>query len=132
MAPGATYDSIYMPGSVKDKLNNFFNIKAFAPIPVLGEDGSRGYGNSGVGVLRGPHQANWDVSVNKLFRVKESQRVEFRADFFNFFNHAQFYLPTSNLANEVGTFVDSPATFGVINSTSVNPRLVQLALRYEF
>jgi Carboxypeptidase regulatory-like domain/TonB-dependent Receptor Plug Domain len=130
MAPGATYDSAYVPGDVKDKLNHFFDIKAFAPIPILGEDGSQGYGNSGLGILRGPHQANWDVSVNKVFRIKETQRVQFRADFFNFFNHAQFFLPT--LQNNVGTFVNSPATFGVINSTSVSPRLIQLALRYDF
>ncbi|PWU09912.1 MAG: hypothetical protein C5B51_05305 [Terriglobia bacterium] len=132
MAPGATYDSAYVSGSPKDKLNNFFNIKAFGQIPVMGEDGSRGYGNSGLGILRGPHQANFDVNVNKVFRIKERQNIQLRADFFNFFNHAQFFLPTAGIQNNVGSFVNSPATFGVINSTSVSPRLVQFALRYEF
>src|SRR5207245_8004252 len=61
MASGATYDSAYVSGSPKDKLNNFFNIKAFnlSGPPILGDDGSRGYGNSGLGILRGPHQLNF-------------------------------------------------------------------------
>jgi len=50
----------------------------------------------------------------------------FRAEFFNVFNHAQFSNPT-------GAQLDvSKSTFGQITSTSVNPRLVQFALKYVF
>jgi hypothetical protein len=44
-------------------------------------------------------------------------------EFFNAFNHPQF--------NNPGTSFTS-ATFGAITSTSVNPRLIQMALKYTF
>jgi hypothetical protein len=49
--------------------------------------------------------------------------LQFRAEFFNMFNHPQF----SNLANNFAL-----GNFGTITSTSVNPRLMQLALKYIF
>jgi hypothetical protein len=51
--------------------------------------------------------------------------VQFRAEFFNFFNHPQFSNPT-NLA------VSTPGTFGQITTTSVGPRVIQFALKYNF
>jgi len=56
--------------------------------------------------------------------VREGMRVEFRAEIFNLFNHAQFGLP--------GADFNSPATFGAINTTVNNPRLVQFALKLAF
>jgi hypothetical protein len=50
--------------------------------------------------------------------------VQFRAEFFNFFNHPQFAAPA--------TAVSSAATFGLITGTTVNPRVVQFALKYNF
>ena len=49
--------------------------------------------------------------------------MEIRAEFFNILNHAQFASPNANV---------SDATFGKITSTSVNPRLIQLGLKYVF
>jgi hypothetical protein len=100
----------------------------FGPPPTVGvvngAGGGLGYGNSGIGIVRGPDQSNWDISLSKVTKVfRESQSVEFRGEFFNAFNHPQFGNP--NLA--VNT-----ATFGQISSTSVNPRIVQLALKYSF
>ena len=53
----------------------------------------------------------------------QKSTLQFRAEFFNALNHPQFANPDSNFT--------SP-TFGVIGSTSVNARVVQLALRFEF
>ena len=50
----------------------------------------------------------------------------FRAEFFNLFNHAQFNNPA------VVDFSKASTTFGQITSTSVNPRLIQFALKYVF
>jgi hypothetical protein len=55
-----------------------------------------------------------------LNRLRENCRLTFRAEFYNAFNHPQFANPDTNLT--------SP-TFGVISSTAVNPRVIQLALR---
>jgi hypothetical protein len=83
-----------------------------------------GYGDSGVGILLGPGQFNFDASLIKNTRIKESQNIQFRAEFFNLFNHPQFANPALALS--------TPATFGQITSSSVNPRIIQFALKYIF
>jgi hypothetical protein len=82
------------------------------------------FGNSGVGVILGPGQFNWDASILKTTRLFERHELQFRTEFFNTFNHPQFSNPGS-LA--VGT-----ANFGQITNTSVNPRIIQFALKYIF
>jgi hypothetical protein len=55
----------------------------------------------------------------------ENSALQFRAEFFNMFNHPQFDVP-------VGLNFGAPGNFGQITSTSVNPRLIQPALKYIF
>lgn len=80
-------------------------------------------GNSGRGVFRGPGQANLDFSVFKNFRIREQTKIEYRAELFNFLNHANFGSPSTSM--------DS-ASFGQISSTTVNARLIQFALKLSF
>jgi hypothetical protein len=98
-------------------------------------------GNVGRNVLRGPRQSNFDFSVIKRFRLGEQKSVEFRAEFFNLFNHVNFDNPISNLnvitssggSIEANTGrIINPGDFGRILSTSNNPRLIQLALKVNF
>ncbi|MDQ3133373.1 MAG: hypothetical protein M3Q76_01015, partial [Acidobacteriota bacterium] len=93
-------------------------------------------GNVGRNVLRGPRQTNVDFSVIKRFPVGEAKSVEFRAEFFNLFNHVNFDNPVSNL-NAAGVEqntgqIINPGDFGRITSTSNNPRLIQFALKLNF
>lgn len=84
------------------------------------------YGNSGIGVARGPGNDNWDMTLAKETRVgglREGATLTFRTEFFNVWNHAQY----ANPGTGVGT-----ASYGVINSSSVAPRLIQFALKYQF
>jgi len=118
------------PGSVKDRLNHYVNAAAFCspPIVSIGGPGTTGtdFGNSGRGIMRGPGQNNFDVSIAKMTRVgglSEQAELDFRAEFFNAFNHAQFGDP--------GEFLNLPS-LGVINSTIVAPRLIQFGLKYVF
>jgi hypothetical protein len=60
--------------------------------------------------------------VNKNIAIKET-KMEFRVEFFNAFNHPQFSTPDTNVTDP---------TFGQITGTSVNPRLIQFALKYSF
>ena len=145
LCPGFTYDQIETSGNVKDRLGSasnlnaprFFNTSAFCAPPVIGGDGSTDFGNTGIGIVRGPHQLNFDFQAGKTTRIGERQTIQFRAEFFNVFNHAQFHIPaytqgpSNNFANN-GTLFTSGALFGVINQTSVAPRLIQLALKYSF
>lgn len=85
-----------------------------------------GFGNAGVGILKGTGQQNFDLSLTKRFPItwpRESATLEFRSEFYNAFNHPQFGDPDTEFT--------SP-TFGRISSTVVNPRVVQLALKLSF
>lgn len=98
-------------------------------------------GNVGRNVLRGPRQGNVDFSVIKRFPVGETKKIELRAEFFNLFNRVNLANPVGNL-NAVASGIDSSTgqisnsadfgDFGRINSTSNNPRLIQLALKLNF
>ncbi|HKZ79677.1 MAG TPA: hypothetical protein VJ124_15495 [Pyrinomonadaceae bacterium] len=77
----------------------------------------------------------------KRFPLREAKTIEFRADFFNLFNHVNFANPISNLnaVTSSGGSLDpnsgriiNPGDFGRITSTSNNPRLIQLALKFNF
>ncbi len=73
-----------------------------------------------------PGQNNFDISLAKntvVGGIHEGAALQFRAEFFNAFNHPQFSNPVTNFAS---------AAFGQITSTSVNPRLIQFALKYNF
>ena len=81
-------------------------------------------GNASRVPASGPDFVNTDFSVIKRFALpREGMGLDFRAEFFNLFNHAQFGSPVADL-NAVG--------FGSVNSTVNNPRLVQLALKLSF
>jgi hypothetical protein len=115
-------------GGVRSHLNNYINASCFVPPAVFSADdpAALGFGNSATGIFNGPGQNNWDMAVLKQFPVRwprEATSLEFRAEFFNAFNHAQFSDPDSNYGD---------STFGQISSTSVNPRLIQFALKLSF
>jgi hypothetical protein len=112
--------NIATSGAMKNRLGAFFNTAAFCAPPAIG-DGA-GYGNSSPGMILGPGQANTDLSVKKSLTIKES-KVELRVELFNAFNHPQFANPD--------TIVTDP-NFGAITGTSVNPRLIQFAVKYSF
>jgi len=57
------------------------------------------FGNSGTNILTGPGVNNWDVGAGKLIALRESTNLQFRADAFNAFNHAQFLNPDSTMTD---------------------------------
>ena len=73
-------------------------------------------------------QWNVDASVFKIFSVTERWKMEFRTEFFNLLNHANFAL-----GSDTSTSLNlNSVTFGQISATSVNARLIQFALRLRF
>jgi hypothetical protein len=74
--------------------------------------------------VTGPGFVNTDFSIIKQFALpREGMGLNFRAEFFNLFNHAQFGFPVADIA--------APG-FGSVNSTVNNPRLVQFGLKLTF
>jgi hypothetical protein len=127
LTDNCTVSQLVTGGPIRSKLNNYFDRSCFTTPLVIGADGiGTAFGDSGTGIVNGPGQANLDLAVTKLFVVpwpREKSTIEFRAEFFNAFNHPQFANPDSNF---------SSPTFGVISSTAVNPRVGQLAVRFSF
>src|SRR5262249_53388264 len=73
------------------------------------------FGTLGRNTLRGPGINNWDLGLMKRTKLSERTSLEFRAEFFNAWNHAQFLNPDNN---------GSSGTFGQISQTR-GPRLIQ-------
>jgi Carboxypeptidase regulatory-like domain len=91
-----------------------------------GSGGGLGFGNSGPGIISGPGQFNWDMALLKNTKIWEHGTLQFRAEFYNIWNHPQFDPPFGNNVNSV-----SPI-FGMITSTSTTPRVIQFGLKYMF
>ena len=118
LAPGRTVASAIKGGNVADRLNEYFDTSAFVSPSALGD-----FGQLGRNIIRGPKQINTDLSIMKLIPVTESQRLEFRAEFFNLFNNVNFANPVN---------IQSSYNFGQIATTTTGPRVVQFALKYAF
>jgi hypothetical protein len=120
-------------------VQNWFNPCAFAPAPTFvinaGTPQQTTVGELGTAArapVYGPRFVNTDFSVIKNFPLafREGTDVQFRAEFFNLFNHPQFYLGGAGGSGEQD--INARATFGVINNTVNNARLIQFALKLRF
>ena len=141
LAAGCTHANLVTSGSTLSRLggasggSGYFNRVCVngltstggAPAwPLVEPGGGTNFGNSGVGIVTGPGQNNSDIAIIKRTRVGflgEQGNIEFRTEFFNAFNTPQFGNPGTNA---------SAATFGVISSTAVNPRIIQFGLKVNF
>ena len=76
--------------------------------------------------LRQHGTSNFDFAVFKTTKFGPDGRlgVQFRTEFFNLFNRAQFGPPNTNFADD--------ANFGTVKSQINNPRLIQFALKFQF
>ena len=90
-----------------------------------------GFGNIGLGTYLSPGQYNWDMSISKLIKIRESKSLEFRGEFFNTFNRPQFsFNPVDDPAFAAQD--SSASNFGQVTVSSVNPRLIQFMLKFLF
>ncbi len=107
---------------ITGKPNQWYNPNAFV-LPTAGT-----FGNVGRGVLTGPGLTDIDLSLFKNIPVNERISVQFRSEFFNVMNHANFASPNPIVfANGV---VSSSA--GLITSTVTTSRQIQFGLKLIF
>jgi hypothetical protein len=96
----------------------WFNPAAYAvPAPFA-------FGNSARNSLWGPGIINWDQAVYKRFGITDRINLEFRAEFFNIMNHANFDVPAANIS--------VPAQVGRITNITNTPRDIQFGMRLAF
>jgi Carboxypeptidase regulatory-like domain len=116
-------------GSSVSRLNEWFNTSCFTAPGGVDSTGAQinpwTFGNEPRvdGTLRQQGVVNFDFAVFKRTTILERLAVEFRAEFFNLFNHPQFGPPN-------GTVTSS--TFGAVTNTVNNPRLIQFGLKFIF
>ena len=87
------------------------------------------WGNGGRNTLFGPGTNQWDFSVFKNFQVRESMRLQFRSEFFNFFNTPQFNNPTSGIGSPNTGRINSADSETTLQRTQ---RQIQFALKLIF
>jgi hypothetical protein len=87
--------------------------------PIAGD-----FGNTGRNTFRGPRYFDTDVSLVKRFRIVENHAITFRVEGYNIFNNVNFANPTVTLS--------TPQTFGKLTALVGNPRIFQMAMRYDF
>jgi len=100
------------------------------------------YGTLPRNFFRGPGYVNFDMAFSKTTAITERVKLEFRAEFFNIFNHANFANPgvinngvsngnTNPFTSGAGGNNPNSGQFGQITST-FDPRIIQLAARFSF
>jgi hypothetical protein len=118
---GDPYGGIDTGASIENRGVNpgtfYFNRAAFVVPPQFF------LGNLGKDTLYGPGYQNWDVSLFKNTKIGERINAQFRAEFFNIFNHPNFNVP--------GLILNT-STFGVITGTVGDARIIQFGLKILF
>jgi hypothetical protein len=120
--------TIYLP-SPRDPLQ-YLNPAAFS-LPEVGQ-----YGSLGRGSIRGPGTKNFDLSVVKNWRIRDRYSLQFRAEMFNAFNHANFNgidpgLSLNNVAGDENFGKPLNPNFGRITATR-GPREILFGLKFNF
>jgi hypothetical protein len=110
------------PNAGPKSVNGWLNAAAFQRIIPDPNSPVQQFGSEGRNIAIGPGYMNWDFSAFKNIRVTESKELQFRTEFFNILNHANFRLPDSDI---------SSPTFNQILAAQP-PRLVQFALKLLF
>jgi len=114
------------PNGAHCEAGTLFNTCAFVPNGELGT-----FGDAGRNIIRGPGLQNWDLSFIKQFPVKEQMHFEFRAEFFNIWNHPNLQFADPTTTNENFSTERGASQFGFATA-SLAPRLVQFALKFYF
>jgi len=123
--PDYNHQSLGITNPRDNQFHYFFNISDFSQ-SAIGEEG-----NSQRRFFHGPGINNWDMTFKKITTIREGMNLEFRGEFYNMFNHAQFINPSGLVPGPLGTVDDPSTNFGQITSAR-DPRLVQLGLKLNF
>ena len=111
---------------------NYLDLSSFAPTPSVNGPFT---GTIGRNTFRAPWQQNWGVSFFRNINIKEAMKLQFRAEFFNLWNHANMFVSggTNNIDGNATGFVQATrgGLFTNINNVDQH-RNIQLALKFIF
>ena len=118
MAPGATNNNPVLGGPDK-----YFDDSVFVP------SAAGFYGMVARNTLIGPGLVTFNFSLLKNTAITERMNLQFRSEFFNLFNRANFNTPADRIFNSRGV---RQGDVGRITSTNTTSRQVQFALKLVF
>ncbi|HZS53793.1 MAG TPA: TonB-dependent receptor [Bryobacteraceae bacterium] len=101
----------------QQSISEWYNISCFVAPPIYT------FGNAGRNILIGPGLATWDLGGDKDFRLTERFGLQFRSEFFNVLNHANFGLPNGSIGSTAA---------GTVTTVITNARQIQFALRLHW
>jgi len=106
-------------------LGNYYPLSSFAcagNLPGQCSVFSGQYGNIGRNALYGPGTIQWDMALSRRFKFNERLSLDFRSDFFNIMNHANWNNPATGITT---------STFGQITGFG-SPRIIQMSTKFFF
>jgi hypothetical protein len=112
----------FFSGAVINSQSLFFGLPTTTS-PVNGQTVLTSPGNLGRNTFTGPNWWNLDFSLVKDTKLSETTKIQFRAEFFNIFNHPTFATPGATLG---------AGNFGVSTTTQTAERQIQFGLRFVF
>jgi hypothetical protein len=92
------------------------------------------YGNAGYGILTSPGAQSLDYSVYKNWKLPlgEQGRLQFRAEFFNLFNHPNFGQPNGIGWSTPNSYIPDATRMGEIRSLRLPMRVIQFGAKVYF
>ncbi|HWO37189.1 MAG TPA: hypothetical protein VNO32_51090, partial [Candidatus Acidoferrum sp.] len=135
-SPGFDCEDARSSGNIHSRLANWVNPAAytsdpFAPLSTGGNSDATVYGDTPRNCIIGPPQKNVDLTLEKVFKIADTQNLRFRMDFFNLFNHPSFANPPSAVVTAPGQGLPAAGS-APITSVVGTPRLIQFSLKYSF
>ena len=114
-----------MTDRISQKVAEYFNTAAFANVCPDPVNGPFSFSHTGRDFVIGPGLQDWDFGISRRFHLGggESTWLQFRAEFFNLFNHPNLGQP-DNYAGDPG--------FGTIAYIASDAREVQFGLKLNF
>ena len=122
LAPNVGGSPQFFSDQVINNQSLFFGLPTTTS-PVNGQTVLTSPGNLGRNTFTGPNWWNLDFSLVKDTKLTETAKLQFRAEFFNIFNHPTFATPGATLG---------AGNFGVSTSTQTSERQIQFGLRFVF
>ncbi len=114
----------------------YLNPAAFAYPATTAADPNGYFGDLGRDQIFGPGFWNLDFSTTKNFQLSERLQLQFRAEFFNIFNHPNFALPSNVVSpgsSTAGLITQTPdVAQGNPGLGGGGPRVMQFGLRLQF
>lgn len=113
------------------KSHQYINGNCFAAPSQVGQNGP-----FVLPAIYGPAYFNWDMALFKNFAITESQKLQFRFNFYNFMNHPLWSFNGNNLGltfqqDATGAFTQSNSTFGYVNEKQGH-RIIEMGVKYYF